>query len=171
MNTDNIDVFKQTVNDGCRNVILQICGLQVLHGEITQCSTQYCNADIAVIIGIFGEFRGQVYFTLKMPLALKLASHVIGEPQSTIADELFKSALSELCNIIMGNIVGSLYKIGIELDITPPTVLTSENIWFSGDKLGITSDKMEIYKFTFTIIDDEDMCVCVALPTSLLQRK
>jgi len=145
MNTDNINVFKQTVNDGCRNVILQICGLQVLQGEITQCSTQYCNADIAVIIGIFGEFRGQVYFTLKMPLALKLASHVIGEPQST--------------------------KIGIELDITPPTVLTSENIWFSGDKLGITSDKMEIYKFTFTIIDDEDMCVCVALPTSLLQRK
>lgn len=43
-------------------------------------------------------------------------------------DDIAKSAISELCNMIMGNTATLYTQQNIRVNITPPTVLTGENL-------------------------------------------
>ena len=46
-----------------------------------------------------------------------------------------KSAISELANMIMGNAATLLYNRGINIDITPPSLLMGENMQITPSKM------------------------------------
>jgi len=46
-------------------------------------------------------------------------------------DEMAKSAIAELGNMIMGNVSTEFYNTGVKIDITPPTVLVGNDMAFS----------------------------------------
>ncbi len=52
-----------------------------------------------------------------------------------VFDEMAKSAIAELCNMILGNAATIFFKNKINIDITPPTVLTGDNIQLSPTKV------------------------------------
>jgi chemotaxis protein CheX len=50
-------------------------------------------------------------------------------------NEISKSAISELTNMILGNTATLLYNKGIGIEITPPSLLLGENLQISPSKM------------------------------------
>lgn len=118
----------------CQNIIFQTTGYRINPegGYDTAASSSYGN--IAIIIGITGDIRGQVHISMSRLAADRIASALIHrEPQEGL-DEIAQSALSELGNMIMGNAGMILYQNGIRIDITPPALFSGENLHFSFDR-------------------------------------
>ena len=67
--------------------------------------------------------RGQAVFAMNQSVALDIASSMMGGMEAVELDELSKSAISELANMILGNTATILYNKGIGIEITPPTFL------------------------------------------------
>lgn len=87
--------------------------------------------NVMILVGITGEIRGQVTLSMKKQVAMDIASSMMmGMPVSEL-DEMSKSALSELGNMIMGNTATLLFNNGINIDITPPTLMMGDNLSIS----------------------------------------
>ncbi len=76
---------------------------------------------LIILIGITGEMKGQVMIAFSDEVACDIASKMIMMP-ITVMDDLAKSAICELGNMIMGNTATIFSTKGIAIDITPPTV-------------------------------------------------
>lgn len=79
------------------------------------------NNTLVIMIGFTGEIKGQVMITFENNVACDIASKMIMMPVSEM-DDLAKSAICELGNMIMGNTATIFSTKGLAIDITPPTV-------------------------------------------------
>lgn len=96
----------------------------------------YPAKDIVIMLGITGDIRGQAALSLDLELAKLVASNMMmGMPVEQI-DDMAKSALSELGNMVMGNSATLLFNGGVKIDITPPSLL-------QGQMIEITQEHME----------------------------
>ena len=68
-------------------------------------------------------------------VALIIASNMMGGKKLLDLDEISKSALSELTNMILGNTATILYNKGVGIEITPPSFLIGDNIQISPTKM------------------------------------
>jgi len=93
--------------------------------------TPFESANIAVIVGLTGKIRGQVVISMTMPSALEIASAMMGGMTVLEMDDISKSAISELGNMIMGNTATILSGRGIGIEITPPSLLIGEKMMIS----------------------------------------
>jgi len=89
------------------------------------------NHDLSIIIGFVGDIRGQVSFIMEKDVAMSLSSILAGGMEITEIDELVKSAMGELGNMIMGNACTLFSKQGVAFDITPPTIITGQDFHIS----------------------------------------
>jgi chemotaxis protein CheX len=76
---------------------------------------------LIIIIGFTGEIRGQVMIAFETKIACDIASRMMQMPVP-VMDDISKSAICELGNMIMGNTATIFSTRGIAIDITPPTV-------------------------------------------------
>lgn len=87
--------------------------------------------EIIILLGITGDIKGQAVFSLTEDMAKAVASGMMmGMPVEEI-DEMAKSALSELGNMIMGNSATLLFNEGVKIDITPPSLVKGLSIEIS----------------------------------------
>lgn len=94
-------------------------------------ASPYVADTLIIMVGITGEIRGQATISMGVEIAKKVASTMMmGMPVEEL-DELSKSALSELANMIMGNSATLLFNQGINIDITPPTMMMGNNMQIS----------------------------------------
>lgn len=76
------------------------------------------------MLGVTGEISGQVCIVMENDVARDVASRMMmGMPVAEI-DDMARSALSELGNMVMGNAATILSNSNVLIDITPPTLLT-----------------------------------------------
>ena len=91
----------------------------------------YPTKELVIILGITGDFKGQALFSMSEGLAKAVASGMMmGMPVDEI-DEMAKSALSELGNMVMGNSATILFNSGFKIDITPPSLVKGSAIEIS----------------------------------------
>nr|WP_282432679.1 chemotaxis protein CheX [Desulfosporosinus sp. HMP52] len=64
-------------------------------------------------------------------ICCKIASAMMGVSSITELDDIAKSAIGELCNMTLGYTATLFSKENIVVDITPPTILTGDNIELS----------------------------------------
>ena len=65
--------------------------------------------------------------------ALSVASHMMmGLPLNEL-DEMSKSALCEIGNMILGHSASGLYEIGVIVDITPPSIIFGKGMELSSN--------------------------------------
>lgn len=83
--------------------------------------------EVNIIVGVTGPLEGQVIYTFSDRAALKIASALMMEEVTTL-DELAKSALAELGNMITGNAAIGLSENGYACTLTPPTLLTGKEL-------------------------------------------
>jgi chemotaxis protein CheX len=108
-------------------VIQQVTGLSVNIGRIYTKSTPYQSNKILVIIGVTGSIHGNVVINLDKESACKVASGMMST-RVTELDELSKSAIAELCNMILGNTATIFSENNLLVDISPPTMLIGKQI-------------------------------------------
>lgn len=105
-------------------VLEQVCGIKTKVGSISKDNPMIDGEPLFIMLGITGEMTGQVCIVFDIDVAKDIASRMMmGMPVPEI-DEMAKSALSELGNMIMGNAATLLANSGTLIDITPPTLGT-----------------------------------------------
>lgn len=130
MNVEYINPFIEAT----KMVFKSMVGFDLQIGAIYLKESPYKAEAVAVIIGITGETKGQVTFCMNLKAALNIASKMMDDPNLAELDEISKSAISELANMILGNTSTLFFKRGISIDISPPTFLIGQNMTISHSK-------------------------------------
>ena len=102
-------------------ILKEMCYIEAAMGKPYIKNPAFFEDTLIILIGFTGEMRGQAMIAFENSVACDIASKMIMMP-ITEMDELAKSAISELGNMIMGNTATIFSTKGIAIDITPPTV-------------------------------------------------
>jgi chemotaxis protein CheX len=124
-------------------IIDQITGIKLQKGKIYAKSHQMPMNDIAIIVGVTGGLSGQMVLGMDIETAKAISGKMQGK-EIKFFDELSKSAISELANIIMGNVATVFSKQNISLNITPPTLFVGKNMSCYSSKSTIISIPFEL---------------------------
>ncbi|HEX2947708.1 MAG TPA: chemotaxis protein CheX [Clostridia bacterium] len=131
MNIEYINPFIEA----SQTVLKQLTQLDAKLGKVYLKNSPYQSEDILIMVGLTGKLRGQAVFSINRQFALKIASIMMMGMPVTEFDEMSKSAISEMANMIMGNAATILYNRGINIDITPPSLLVGENMQITTNKM------------------------------------
>ncbi len=118
-----------------KDILMQIAMIPCELGKIYLKESPFMAQNVAILIGLTGGLKGQAIISMNEEIAKKIASGMMGGMPVDHFDEIAKSAISELGNMIMGNTATLLYNEGVIIDITPPTLLTGENLSVSNGHL------------------------------------
>lgn len=113
--------------ESARIVIEQMANVSPTTGELGIKDIKFVEKYIWIQIGLTGQMQGDIVFGLHESVALKLVSAMMGGFVITEMDEMGRSAISELGNMISGNASTILSNQGVAVDITPPKVIDSAN--------------------------------------------
>ncbi|MBC2580614.1 chemotaxis protein CheX [Clostridium sp. DJ247] len=117
-----------------QEILLQVANEETEIGEIFLRDSSFNGDNVIIVIGLVGDLHGQVIFSLSQDLACSIASKMMcGMPVTTL-DEISKSAVGELANMISGTAAMIFSSNQIKLDITPPTVMVGNSIEISTTK-------------------------------------
>ncbi|PCJ17208.1 MAG: chemotaxis protein CheX [Candidatus Cloacimonadota bacterium] len=106
-------------------------GAKVTKGKLSLTdSSKFKSKGLAVIIGVTGVIEGRVILDMPISVAVKLAS-LMNFEEITKSNELVRSSLGELGNMISGKAVSRLMEQGYQLNITPPSVFEGEGVTVS----------------------------------------
>lgn len=126
-------------------------------GKPEVASLKFESRTFIIQVGVTGEMKGQVLLAMPVDNALNIASRMMGGMEITELDELSRSALGELSNMIMGNTATLFSNMGILIDITPPLSMI-------GSRVSLQAD-VQALKVPFIFEGGEfiSLYVCVAL--------
>lgn len=108
-------------------ILSEVLEGEVKRGELYLKATSQPVLGVAAIIGLTGDVEGRVLLDMATPTALGIASTMNGE-QITEFDALAKATIAELANMIAGRAVTQLHGLGFNFDLTPPSLITGENM-------------------------------------------
>ena len=95
--------------------------LEVVSAEVT--ANQFTTDDLTVIIGVSGRLEGNVLYGFSEDSAQSIVGVMMGEPVTSINDELALSAIGEIGNMITGNAAARLAQLGYTCSISPPVMI------------------------------------------------
>lgn len=112
-------------------VLEQVAKTKVSRGKLSLKSSPIEGNSVNTVIGVTGDITGQVIYCMSTETAQKIASVMLmGMPVDDF-DEIGKSAISELGNIITGNAATELGNNGYACSITPPTLFMGKEVLVS----------------------------------------
>lgn len=114
-----------------RRVLHQLLGVEPNVGTPKLMDNTISGSDIVVIVGLTGEIKGQVMFTMDESTAIQVARKMTLNPNLKELDVIAQSAISEMGNMISGSTGMEMYSGGISIDITPPSLCKGEGIMIS----------------------------------------
>lgn len=142
MNVEYINPFIEA----SLSVIKMLCNIDTKPGKVYLKSSNNWFNQIIIIIGVVGKVKGQICFEMSTETAKKIASTMMGGIVIVELDEISKSAISEMGNMIMGNASTIFANKEIKIDITPPSLFTGEKIDMS-NKMATIVVPLELESF------------------------
>ena len=118
--------------EAAQTVFKSLLNTETKLGKVFVKSSPFSVCDMIIMIGVVGQIRGQVCLELTSDTAEKIVSTMMGGIVDVNMDEIGTSAIAELGNMIMGNTCTIFSRNKVNIDITPPTIL-------SGDKIKISN--------------------------------
>ncbi|MFP4362534.1 MAG: chemotaxis protein CheX [Spirochaetia bacterium] len=109
------------------NVLKEVLDADIERGELFLKSASQPVLGVAAIVGLAGDVEGRVLFDMTSDTALKVASEMNGEELGSL-DDLAKATITELANMITAQAVTKLHELGFQFDLTPPALITGENM-------------------------------------------
>lgn len=119
MQASHINPFLQSAT----LVLEQMCSVSPERGELSLKIIDFKYDYVWLQIGLKGHLRGDIVFGFPETVALRIVSGMMGGYTVSEFDEMSRSALAELGNMISGNASTLLYNEGIQVDITPPKII------------------------------------------------
>lgn len=92
-------------------------------GQLSVQKIDYLHQHIWFKIGIIGEMNKEILFGFPEAVAFGMVSGMMGGYPVTEFDAMCQSAVGELGNMISGNASVLLSQQGVEVDITPPSLV------------------------------------------------
>ncbi|MCP3773606.1 chemotaxis protein CheX [Paenibacillus sp. MZ04-78.2] len=111
--------------ESARIVIEQVANVRPTTGQLGIKDVKFAEKYIWIQIGMTGQMEGDIVFGLHEEVALKVVSAMMGGFSITEMNDIGRSAISELSNMISGNASTMLFNQGVRVDITPPKLLHS----------------------------------------------
>ncbi len=109
------------------NVLTEVLKEDVKRGNLYLKSATRPVMGVAAIVGLAGEVEGRVLFDMSKATALKVAS-VMNDEDLAGWDDLGRATITELANLITAQAVTKLHELGFRFDLTPPALITGENM-------------------------------------------
>lgn len=134
MSSVNVEYINPFITSSA-TIIKQMANIDSKIGKLTLKESPYTGGNVAIFIGITGQIKGQVIFSLDIESAKIVASSMMGGMPMDEFNEIAKSAVSEMTNMILGNAATLLSNKGILIDITPPSLLIGEKLQISTAKM------------------------------------
>ncbi|MCL2357719.1 MAG: chemotaxis protein CheX [Defluviitaleaceae bacterium] len=117
MDASYVNAFVQ----GSQRVFSSICAETPSLGKIFLKKNPYTVSPVSVSVGIFGAFEGEIVYNLDERAGCFFVSQMMqGFIVTSLSDDMPKSAVSELANIISGNVATIFAGREIVVDIKPP---------------------------------------------------
>lgn len=82
---------------------------------------------VTVLVGLTDEVRGTVAYNMTEETAMKIASTMMMGMPVAAMDEMAQSAISEMTNMVTGNAATNFEKLGMRVDISPPSLVVGSN--------------------------------------------
>jgi len=82
---------------------------------------------VAILVGLAGDVRGRILLDMTRETAMKISDAMNGE-QTGEFNALAKSTITEIGNMIGGLAITKLSNIGFQFHMSPPSLLTGENM-------------------------------------------
>lgn len=124
MDVNNINPFIESF----LKVMPEIGFGEVKKGDLSLKDEELTGSGVIILVGIVGELKGNVAYSIDLESAKQIASKMMmGMPVESL-DEMSKSALSEMANMLTANAITIFANNGIEVDISTPTVFEGKDI-------------------------------------------
>ncbi|MDR0957768.1 MAG: chemotaxis protein CheX [Clostridiales bacterium] len=118
MKAEHINAFIQ----GAQSTFSMFFGENAALGKVFLKGSPYRAEHVCVEIGITGSLKGKVLYNMNQQSAFFIASKLMMGMPVTALDDMTKSAVSEMANMISGQVASAFFSDGLEIDITPPTL-------------------------------------------------
>jgi chemotaxis protein CheX len=105
------------------NVLPQLGMTDIKRGSLSLKSNILESTGIAVNVGIVGDLKGNIVYALGTEDAKKIASIMMCGMPVVEFDEMAQSAINELTNMLTANAATGLSSLGINIDISTPTLI------------------------------------------------
>lgn len=103
-------------------------------GRVYLRNSSFKTDEIVIVVGVTGNMKGQVMLCMNKSTMLNISSAMMknlsGQEITEVCD-LSASAISELCNMILGNSATYLFEKGLEINISPPSIFSGMGIEIS----------------------------------------
>lgn len=117
--------------EASRSVMNNLAGLQLNLGKVFLRGNSFIGDNVIIIIGLTGVLTGNIIINFDTPtIDILFRTMYVGDPE-ILDNELKKSAMAELANMIVGNATSIFYKRGIKIFITPPSIITGKRVIIS----------------------------------------
>lgn len=124
MDVNNINPFIKSFT----SVMPQLGFTEIKKGKLSLKDKDLVCSGIVVVVGIVGDIKGNIVYSLDIESAKKIASTMMmGQPVEEF-NEISKSALSELSNMLTANAITVFSEQGVEVDISTPTLFEGRDI-------------------------------------------
>ena len=133
MENTMIDPFLQSA----QMVLSQVINVSTNPGEAKVEENDFYKQSISIKISIKGELNGDVVLAMEEGVAIHIVERMMGGMKVLQINDMEKSAISELGNMISGNASMLLYNQGIKVDITPPQILEEGIRFGSGQAVNV----------------------------------
>lgn len=122
----------QTVLNGTISSMRTILPMQIEVSTPSISSEPYVQQEIGVLIGIVGDIKGRIIIDGSPQTFGSIGASMFGMP---LEGEMLESFTGELGNMVAGNLCTIVAKEGLELDITPPTVMVGNTKLYGFQKI------------------------------------
>ena len=115
--------FINPIIDAFRTILPQLGLSDIQRGNIRMGINSVEILGVTVIIGMTKDIRGNVAYNLSETTAMAIASTMMGGMPVSQFDDLPQSAISELVNMVTANAAIQFEQMGIQVDISPPSLV------------------------------------------------
>lgn len=109
--------------DSFLNVMPQLGFKEVKRQGISVKGKSIKNLGVMIILGIVGDIKGSIIYSLEIESAKQIASVMMMGMPVTELDDMAQSALSELSNMLTANASTNFAENGTSINISTPTLM------------------------------------------------
>ncbi|NCN04635.1 MAG: chemotaxis protein CheX [Spirochaetales bacterium] len=120
------------------SVLTEVLNTDIKRGELFLKSTSMSVLGVAAIVGLAGDVEGRVLFDMTHDTAMKVTNAMLtsmGMEAIATFDDMGKATITELANMITGQAVTKLHNLGFSFDLTPPALITGQNMEISDQRV------------------------------------
>lgn len=116
--------YANTFIKGAQHVFNADMGIELHREYLRKASSPTPSLPISIIIGMTGEIRGQVVFSLDRDMAYAITEKTLPGKSKEDIEKYQNSTVSELANMITGQASKLMAGENMVIEITPPSVMT-----------------------------------------------